>query len=341
MRRITLLSLSTTIVLMVFAAPALACGGLIGPRGSVNLLRTTTLAGYANGIEHYVTSFEFAGAGGAFGSIVPLPGVPTDVVKGGNWTLQRLVRETQPQPEFVALAAATRADATPAAKVLLEKRIDALDITILEGGGDEVGVWAKQNGFKLPPDAPEVLDFYGDRSPIFMAARFDAAAAEEKGAQLGDGTPIHLTIPTAAPWVPLRILGLGREDAETVQADVYLLTESEPRLLPGPQKGLDLRRSESASIPLLDDLRSDEGMSWVPQKMWLSYLKVDAAAKDLKYDLAVSVTGGAPSRVAAGLPKLPEIRIPASDLNLWPAFGVLILLLVASTAVIVGIARTT
>ena len=48
----------------VSAAPALACGGLIGPNGAVNLLRTTTLAGYHDGVEHYITAFEFAGGGG-------------------------------------------------------------------------------------------------------------------------------------------------------------------------------------------------------------------------------------------------------------------------------------
>jgi hypothetical protein len=62
------------------------------------------------------------------------------------------------------------------AEVLLETTIDALDITILRGGGDEVGLWAKNHGFRLPPDSPEVLDFYAERSPIFMAAAFDADA---------------------------------------------------------------------------------------------------------------------------------------------------------------------
>src|SRR3712207_9194467 len=31
--------------------------------------------------------------------ILPLPGVPTRVTKGGEWVLQRLVRETQPVAE--------------------------------------------------------------------------------------------------------------------------------------------------------------------------------------------------------------------------------------------------
>ena len=91
------------LLVAISAAPALACGGLIGPNGAVNLLRTTTLAGYHDGVEHYVTAFEFAGGGGAFGSLTPLPGVPTSVEKGGDWTLQRLLRETDPVRERGAL----------------------------------------------------------------------------------------------------------------------------------------------------------------------------------------------------------------------------------------------
>ena len=87
------------LLVAVTAAPALACGGLIGPNGAVNLLRTTTFAGYHDGVEHYITSFEFAGGGGAFGSLTPLPGVPTSVEKGGDWTLQRLRLETDPVQE--------------------------------------------------------------------------------------------------------------------------------------------------------------------------------------------------------------------------------------------------
>ena len=90
------------------------------------------------------------------------------------------------------------------------------------------------HGFRLPPDAPEVLDFYANRSPIFMAASFDADAAAARGQGIGDGTPVHLTIPTDNPWVPLRILGLGKTAAERVQADVYLLTDDRPALLPAP-----------------------------------------------------------------------------------------------------------
>src|SRR5436189_165330 len=73
------------------AARAAACGGLVAPNGTVRLLSTTTLAAWHDGVEHYVTSFKFAGDGqGEFGSIVPLPGIPTKVERGGDWTLQRL-----------------------------------------------------------------------------------------------------------------------------------------------------------------------------------------------------------------------------------------------------------
>ncbi len=283
------------------AAPAFACAGLVAPNGTVRLLRTATLAGYHDGVEHYITSFQFAGGGAELGSIVPLPGVPTDVQRGGDWTLQRLVRETQRRfaVEDATTGGGTAAVASSAkAQVLLEKRIDALDLTVLKGGAVAVGDWAREHGFNLTPDAPAVLEFYAQRSPIFLAARFNAKAARERGQGIGDGTPIHITIPTRTPWVPIRILALGRSEAEPVDADVYLLTERKPTLL--GLRGLREEISEEASPGLLFDLRSDKGMGWMPQKMWLTYLQVDAQARELDHDLAISVDGSKPSRVDAG-----------------------------------------
>jgi hypothetical protein len=280
------------------ASPAFACAGLIGSNGAVNLGRTTTLAAYHDGFEHYVTAFKFVGGGGQFGTLIPLPDVPTTVERGGAWTLQRLVRETQP-PRF-----AHARDAVPAAagvEVLLQTRVDALDLTVLKGGGADVAAWAHEHGFSLSPDAPEVLDFYAQRSPIFLAAVFDGDAAAQRGQQIGDGTPVHLTIPTANPWVPLRILGLGKQPTDQVDADVFLLTDQLPAILPGPRDGLALTHSAPASTGLLGDLRSDAGMGWVPQSAWLTQLSIDSSVADLRYDLAVDATGqGTPSAVAAG-----------------------------------------
>ena len=306
MRRLGIILPAAALGLLLTAAPALACGGLIGPNGAVNLLRTTTFAGYHDGDEHYVTAFEFAGGGGAFGSITPLPGIPSSVVKGGDWTLQRLVRETNPQPAFLA-EDSVRASA--GAIELMKVKIDALDVTVLKGGADDIGAWAKDHGFRLPPDAPEVLDFYASRSPIFLAAAFDADAAAERGQQVGDGTPVHVTIPTDNPWVPLRILALGKTGEERVEADVYLLTDETPALLPAPtgDNGIRLDYSASASDQLLDDLRSDRGMEWIPSSAWLTKVGVDSSAAGLSYDLAIDASGAnAPSRVDAGL-DLPGI----------------------------------
>ena len=308
------LGFSTAILgLFLAVTPTLACGGLIGPNGAVNLLRTTTLAGYHDGVEHYVTAFQFAGGGGAFGSITPLPGIPTSVVKGGDWTLQRLIRETNP-PAAELFDAAAGAPSRAGAVEIMTVKIDALDLTVLKGGAADIGVWAKDHGFRLPPDAPEVLDFYAARSQIFLAAAFDADAAKSRGQQLGDGTPVHITIPTANPWVPLRILALGKTGGEPVQADVYLLTDRSPALLPAPSgaNGIRLDHSAAASDSLLADLRSDRGMEWVPSSAWLTKVAVDGTAGQLGFDLAIDASGrGRPSAIDAGFTMPGAVVSPA------------------------------
>ena len=185
MRRVAgVAAIVVVLVTAVAAAPAGACGGLVGENGTIQLTRTSTLAAYHDGVERYVTSFEFSGTGEEVGSIVPLPGIPSKVERGGDWTLQRLEREVRPPaPEFATLNAAGSATEDKA-EVLQQTTIDALDITILRGGGDAVGRWAIDHGFLLTPDAPEVLDFYSQRSQIFMAARFDARRAADLGQQL-------------------------------------------------------------------------------------------------------------------------------------------------------------
>jgi len=310
-RLITILAAATALVtsLVATAIPAAACAGLIGSNGAVNLGRTTTLAAYSDGVEHYVTAFQFQGGGGQFGTLIPLPGIPSSVEKGGGWTLQRLVRETQPpaalRREVAALGAAD------AVEVILQTRIDALDLTVLKGGSRDVAVWATDHGFRLSPDAPEILEFYAKRSPIFLAAVFDAEAAADRGQRLGDGTPVQITIPTSNPWVPLRILSLGRQPGDRVEADVFLLTDRKPAVLPAGTPGLTLTHSAAARQPLLDDLRSDERMEWVPTSGWLTQLRIDSSAADLAYDLAVDASGqGSPSRLAAGLdPIEPPFQI--------------------------------
>ncbi|MEX0682866.1 MAG: DUF2330 domain-containing protein [Dehalococcoidia bacterium] len=310
------------------ASSADACAGLIGSNGAVNLGRTTTLAAYHDGVEHYVTAFEFQGGGGEFGALIPLPDVPTKVERGGDWTLQRLQIETQPPVAELAFAAGGTAADASRAEVILEVRIDALDLTVLKGGGPDVAVWAQEHDFRLSPDAPEVLDFYAQRSPIFLAAVFDGEAAAERGQQLGDGTPVHITMPTDDPWVPLRILGLGKQADDFVQADVFLITDDAPAVLPAPGEGMFLAHNAEATDLLLDDLRSDAGMEWMPDSAWLTKLQVNSSAGDLQYDLAIDASGANnPSRIDAGLdlvsgeivPQITSDSDGISALWLWAA----------------------
>ena len=168
-----------------------------------------------------------------------------------------------------------------------------------------------------------MLDFYARRSPVFMAARFNAERAAELDQQAGDSTPIMATIPTDAPWVPLRILGLGADKSDAIEADVFLLTENEPELLAGGT-GLTVSRSEPANDRLLDDLRSDVGMEWVPADMWLSYLQLDAAAGELDYDLAVSDTPGVEAAFSdTGVPEPETVPVgtPGDGIPGWPVYA--------------------
>jgi hypothetical protein len=311
-----------SLALALGAGPALACGGLVGENGTIQLTRTVTLAAYHDGVERYMESFTFTGQGKSVGSITPLPGVPTKVERGGSWTLQRLEREVAP-PDLHRDLAFSAAPAGDSATIILQTKIDALDITVLKGGGSAVGKWAVDHGYLLTPDAPEMLDFYARRSPIFMAARFDAQRARALGQNTGDGTPIMVTIPTKNPWVPLRILGLGLAKTKIVDADVFLLTDRRPKLLAGG-RGLSLKRDEPANDSLLTDLRIDKGMGWVPKKMWFTFLSLHAPAATLNYDLAVSTRPNeVPSLAQTGLnakAARPVVEAGAASTGraLWP-----------------------
>ena len=295
-------------LMVITAGPVLACAGLVTAGGNVKLLRTATLAAWHDGYEHYVTSFTFDGGGAEVGSLVPLPAVPEKVERGGDWTLQRLERETQPQFNARRSAAgdAAAAPAAEQAEVVYETRIDALDITILKGGAQAVADWATEHGYSLTPDAPETLEYYADQSPVFMAARFDTTAAKERDQQVGEGTPIHLTIPLRTPWVPLRILALGRQASEFIDADVYLLTPHRPGLRPAPGDGLVLNHDQQASKELLDDLRSDKGMEWVPEQAWLTHLRVAEEAGELDYDLNVNARPSGSAQRAVSDARSPQ-----------------------------------
>jgi hypothetical protein len=262
------------------------------------------------------------------------------VIKGGGWTLQRLVLETQPQPLFEAQAADGAVPAAQRVAVILKTKIDSLDVTVLQGGAIAVGNWAREHGFFLPPDAPEILEFYAQRSPIFMAVRFNAKRAAAQGVLEGEGTPVDVVIPTPNPWVPLRILTLGLKPTQTVQADVYLLTDRAPAMLPHAvrpngdpqQQGIVRQANEPASQSLLADLRSDRRMGWLPASgMWLTYLKINTPASTLTNDLAIDASGyGHPDPVAAGLdPIAPPVIDPATNAQaiLWLGFGIAVVAL--------------
>ena len=281
-------------VVVVSAAPAGACGGLVGENGTIELVRTTTLAAYSDGVERYVTAFEFTGEGEEVGSIVPLPDVPTEVTRAGDWTLQRLVQEVTPVPESDGEADFSAEASAPASTSSSRPPSTPSTSRSWPAAATRSGSGRPTTASCSPRTPPRSSTTTPTAAPCSWRPA-STPSGPELGQGAGDSTPIMATIPTDDPWVPVRILGLGLEGDRTVEADVFLLTDEQPELLAGGS-GLDLDRSEPARDLLLDDLRSDVGMGWVPEEMWLTYMTIDAPARELDYDLAVSATPASPRR---------------------------------------------
>ncbi len=300
-------ALATVIALGLFvfqALPALACGGLVAPDGDVRLARATTFVAWHDGIEHYLTSFTYqetnTNSAANIGWIVPLPAVPLKIEEGGAWTLQRLNLETHPIVRSpVLFEGAATADS---AQVLQQVKIEALNITVLRGSGQAVLDWASSNGFSVIGDTRAHLLAYAKGSPIFMAAKFDTAAARARHQIQGDGTPILITMRTPHLWVPLEVLAL---DGQQVQADLYLLTDVPVNTtdfnavvgqspvgsqIPGAP-GFQVAFQEKMNATLFHDLSTDRNMGWVWQNSWVTYLNLDAPDSAVTYDLGVSPNG--------------------------------------------------
>ena len=227
------LTILTAIMLTAAAGSALACGGLVTPNGTINLLKTTTLAAYHDGIEHYVTSFEFAGEGRRGRLDHPAPGRPHERDQGRRLDAPAPRQETQP-PACSArgrrrVPAEDRANGDPR-----DQKIDALDITVLEGRRRRRSATGRAStASSSRPTRPRCSTSTPSGARSSWPPGSTRSAPRSGASTTGDGTPIHVVIPTPNPWVPLRILALGRQAADaSIEADVYLLTDRRPETLP-------------------------------------------------------------------------------------------------------------
>jgi len=293
---------ATLAVFLTQALPAAACGGLIAPNGAIRLERATTLVAWHDGVERYLTSFSYSGEASSFGWIVPLPAVPVKVEEGGGWTLQRLFRETHPQPAILSLDFAARAATqSSSVEVLQQVQVRALDITVLRGSGQGVLDWAAENGFAIDAETHDHVLQYAKGSPVFMAAKYNAGRAEQQRLIFGDGAPVLITLKVPHPWIPFEVLAAGQQ----VQADLYLLSDkpvntSTWRALIGASgvgtavqgaDGFTLEFQEKMTDSLYHDLSTDKNMGWVRKDSWLTYLSLNAPDEDVTYDMSVTPMG--------------------------------------------------
>jgi Uncharacterized protein conserved in bacteria (DUF2330) len=232
---------------------------------------------------------------------VPLPAVPEKVEEGGGWTLQRLFRETHPQPPILDFGFAPKALSAGSAVVLQQVQIRALDITVMRGSGQGVLDWAASNGFAVDAETRAHVLQYAKGSPIFMAAKYNAGRAQKQRLLFGDGAPVLITMKIAHPWIPFEVLAAGQQ----VQADLYLLSDkpvntSEWRALIGASgvgttvpgaEGFTLAFQEKMTDSLYHDLSTDKNMGWVRSDSWLTYLSLNAPDSKVTYDMSVTPMG--------------------------------------------------
>jgi len=292
---------ATLALFLTQALPAAACGGLIAPNGAIRLDRATTLVAWHDGVERYMTSFSYNGTASSFGWIVPLPAVPDKVEEGGGWTLQRLFRETHPQPPILALDFAAGRAQSASVEVLEQVQVRALDITVLRGSGQGVLDWASENGFAVDAETHAHVLQYAKGSPVFMAAKYNAGRAQQQRLIFGDGAPVLITMKIPHPWIPFEVLAAGQQ----VQADLYLLSDkpvntSEWRALIGASgvgtavqgaEGFTLQFQEKMTDSLYHDLSTDKNMGWVRRDSWLTYLSLNAPDSKVTYDMSVTPMG--------------------------------------------------
>lgn len=347
MRRFALAAAVPLAALALQVTPALACGGLVAPDGDVHLDRATTFVAWHGGVEHYVTSFAFTGSVADVGWIVPLPAVPDTVEAAGKWTLQRLELEFAPPLRAdVMEAPAAGSDAV----VVEQVQVEALDVTVLKGSGQAVIDWCMHNGFELPTETRDHLLQYAQGSPVFMAARYDNAAATLRGMHAGDGVPLLITMHTPQLWVPLEVLA---NDNDAVNADLFLLTDQQLQpaqpvplfTLPGftfgstnsvdGAQGFTNAGSKPLDTQLYSDLSSDRNMGWMPSTGWLTYLQLRAPSSTVSYDLGIggdgrirlASFGTSPARTAASTG--PRAQPPVAPIAAGAAAALVAVIVVA------------
>ena len=213
MRRVPAAFAASVLTCALVAAPTVACGGLIGPNGAVNLLRTTTFVGYHDGIEHYVTAFAFAGRRRFVRLHHAPPGHPdaasTRAATGRS-------SDSSARPSHRARTVRSRPMRRPACRG--RRRGPAGDHHRRARHHGAQGRWRRGrcvgHRARLPAAAGRARGarLLRPAQPHLPGRQLRCRCRRrQRGQAIGDGTPVHITIPTSDPWVPLRILSLGKQ----------------------------------------------------------------------------------------------------------------------------------
>ncbi|MBE7474576.1 MAG: DUF2330 domain-containing protein [Anaerolineae bacterium] len=312
-----LIPVSIWLVLLLFAAPAEACGcGAYIPReGEGTVVQERALVRWDGQTEDIVMALGVQGNTTEAAWIMPVP-VEATVQLGQAELFDTLQELTKPRVEYryglippVALGAGAAPDGAVggAAPVTLlrQQTLGPFEVSTLAAtDATALSDWLADNGYTFPDGLDEVLQAYVEQKWFYIAARLTSGA---NGQELsGELDPLWITFPSDELIYPMRATALA-----TGVMPVYLYVLSDHRVEKAQTFG-DSRvafagwiepaalPAESPLAPFVDRklfLTKFEERIWNPPSVNDDYRFSPAAADEIYYDVEIEYRydiGGVP-----------------------------------------------
>ncbi|MDQ4006345.1 MAG: DUF2330 domain-containing protein [Actinomycetota bacterium] len=289
-------SLSAAVLVVVLSASrALACGGMVSPNGSAELLGFEALLRWDDGHTQELTVSVAYTTGRPFGWLMPFP-EPPEVTEGDPAMFQTAAELTEPPekadivPELIPSEegeGVVTGGAPGSVEIFGRSTIGGLRFVTLGGeGAKDVARWMTHHGFRFHDRQEPVLQRYLDRDWVVVAARVAPGDAFT-----GTILPVTFRFETSDPVYPLAMAGTGHEEQD-LDLKLFLLTPARPTSTTYPERvvhagpdGYPLRVGRQLELRYSAPLGADAGRLQATPSTWLSRYEGDLRSETLTEDL--------------------------------------------------------